>query len=181
MASKHHIEGKIPSANYIATISLTRPCISLKWWVLQGARLVLIEVFNASLKASESGWRLSLCLNYSSSVSSLLFLKNVNGVPLHRHWIMWAWSKILWSTLRLQWRREWVSTGLTECISILIINTNIKINNSYFFLNSSPSVLRLFSLFVCLLSFFIIFVPLRIDAFTRIKNSLFCLPAWVAF
>lgn len=69
MASKHHIEGKIPGANYIATISLTRPCISSKWWVLEGARLMLIGVFNASLKASESGWRLSLCSNYSSSVS----------------------------------------------------------------------------------------------------------------
>ena len=99
MASKHHIEGKIPGANYIATISLIRPCISSKWWVLQGVRLVLIEVFNASLKVSESGWRLSLCSNHSSSVSSLLFLKNVNGVPLHWQWIIWAWSKILWSKL----------------------------------------------------------------------------------
>ena len=55
MTSKHLIEGKIPGANYIATISLTSPCISSNWWGLQGARLVLIEVFNASLKASESG------------------------------------------------------------------------------------------------------------------------------
>lgn len=171
MASKHHIEGKIPSANYIATISLTRPCISSKWWVLQGARIVLIGVFNASLKASESGWRLSLCSNYSSSVSSLLFLNNVNVVPLRQQWIMWAWSKILWSTLQLQWRREWISAGLIECISILIININIKINNSYFF--STPAPLY----FVCLLGLFIIFVPLRIDPFTLIQNSLFCLPA----
>lgn len=138
VASKHHIEGKIPGANYIATISLTRPCISSKWWVLQGVRLVLIEVFNASLKVSESGWRLSLCSNHSSSVSSLLFLKNVNVVPLHRQWIIWAWSKILWSTLQLQWRREWISTGLIECISILIISINIKINNSYFFSTPAP-------------------------------------------
>ena len=124
MASKHHIEGKISGANYIATISLTRPCISSKWWVLQGARLVLIEVFNASLKASESGWRLSL------NVQTIVPL-----FPVSCFLKMWMVSHYIDSELCgpgvkyfgplyncSQWRREWISTGLIECISILIIN-----------------------------------------------------------
>ena len=133
VASKHHIEGKIPGANYIATISLTSPCISSKWWGLRGARLVLIEVFNASLKASKSGW--SLNLNVETIVP--LF-------PLSCFLKMWM-SHYIDSELCGPGVKYFgplyncsgeESTGLIECISILIIN--IKINNSYFFSTPPP-------------------------------------------
>ena len=82
-------------------IPLARPCITSKWWAVHGVRLVLVEVFYASVKAGESGCGLSLSTNDSMSVSSPFFSYKCGWCPFTSMVNYVARSEMLWSTLQL--------------------------------------------------------------------------------